>query len=153
LTFFVRFYILLGFLNNLILYAKRKRSEDDIGEDVEDDKQDKNLKELEESQSDLKDIRAELEEVRKAKDMENSTLPSSMKSNNGHLRNIEKNYPEFFDKEDNSQTTNNGLNNVEEYLKEQEKEVISRIKELSGTPNQALDDLPSEAPSFLDDGE
>lgn len=103
---------------------------------------------------DLKDLKKDIKEAQNAAKIENnSSFSHEVKSNNSHLRHIERNYSEFFDSNDDHQTTNKGLNKVIEYLKDQEKKLIEELEELKKTPNQALDDLPNEMPNILEDNE
>jgi vacuolar-type H+-ATPase subunit H len=103
---------------------------------------------------DFKDLRKDIKEAENAAKIENNTSFShEVKSNNSHLRHIERNYSEFFDTNDDHQTTNKGLNRVIEYLKNQEKTFNKELEELKKTPNQALDDLPSEMPNIAEEND
>lgn len=131
---------------------KRSRPADDISK--EQSAWEKKQEELQEKEMDLKELQRDLKQVNDARKMENNPLLSSdAKTKNSHLRDIEENYPDFFDQQDDPQNTNRGLDRVEKYLKKQEKILINEIKELRKTPNQTLDDLPTEMPGILEDSE
>jgi chaperonin cofactor prefoldin len=142
----------LKFKSSSILYTKRPRSPD--SENKEKSAWKKRQEDIQEIEMDLKDLKKEIKEAENAAKIENNTSFShEVKSNNSHLRHIERNYSEFFDTNDDHQTTNKGLNRVIEYLKNQEKTFTKELEELKKTPNQALDDLPSEMPNITEENE
>lgn len=142
----------LKFTNSSKLYTKRPRSPD--SDNKEKSAWNKRQEDIQEREMDLKDLRKDIKEAENAAKIENNTSFShEVKSNNSHLRHIERNYSEFFDTNDDHQTTNKGLTRIIEYLKNQEKTFIKELKELKKTPNQALDDLPSEMPNITEESE
>lgn len=142
----------LKFKSSSTLFTKRSRSPDN--ENKEKSAWKKRQEDIQEMEMDLKDLKKDIKEAENAAKIENNTSFShEVKSNNSHLRHIERNYSEFFDTNDDHQTTNKGLNRVIEYLKIQEKTFTKELEELKKTPNQALDDLPSEMPNITEENE
>ena len=134
------------------LYTKRPRSPD--SEDKEKSAWKKRQEDIQEMEMDLKDLKKDIKEAENAAKIENNTSFShEVKSNNSHLRHIERNYSEFFDTNDDHETTNKGLTRVIEYLKNQEKTFTGELEELKKTPNQALDDFPSEMPNITEEND
>ena len=142
----------LKFTNSSTLYAKRPRSPE--SENQEKSAWKKRQEDIQEIEMDLKDLRKDIKEAENAAKIENNiSFSHEVKSNNSHLRHIERNYSEFFDTNDDHQTTNKGLNRVIEYLKIQEKTFNKELEELKKTPNQVLDDLPSEMPNITEEND
>lgn len=115
----------------------------------------KRLTEIDERKLDLKDLEKERKSVEKALETEeNSNLTNEVKANNRYLKDAEKGYPGFFDREHNANETKaESLNRVIHYLKDQEATIKEEIAEMRRTPNQVLDDLPTEMPTIYEDGD
>jgi hypothetical protein len=115
----------------------------------------KRLTEIDERKMDLKDLQKERKNVEKAVEIEeNPKISSETKANNRHLKDAEEGYPGFFDRQHNAnETKTDSLNRVIHYLKDQEAIIKEEIEEMRRTPNQVLDDLPTEMPTIYDDGD
>jgi len=115
----------------------------------------KRLTEIDERKMDLKDLQKERKNVEKAVEIEeNPNLSSETKANNRYLKDAKEGYPGFFDRQYNAnETKTDSLNRVIHYLKDQEAIIKEEIEEMRRTPNQVLDDLPTEMPTIYDDGD
>lgn len=131
-TFFVSFYLLLGFItSDYIVYVsgkKRERSDESEQEVEHSSNKKENLeKELGGYGKDFNDIEKALQLDKK--------LPESQKGFNAEAEQLKKDYPSFFD-EDSENTTKEGLEQLKEYLEGEARIAKKNYDEHKTSPDQ-----------------
>lgn len=132
---------------------KRKAIELDSDSDSDSGSDSEQLQD--ETPIDKDDLKKTLQEIEKAIKLD-TMLPESQKSQNSHLKSIEKEYSTFFD-EESGNDTKEGLRQVKDYIKEEIISLENKSLELSQktqTPGDFVDEQKSlEMPSIFDDTE
>jgi len=78
----------------------------------------------------IKDHEEALKLIDKAEDLD-KRLPEVAKKENSYVKELEQDYPAFFDEDSGNTSTNDCLNDVKEYVNEEKKALQSKLSEVN----------------------
>lgn len=89
--------------------------------------------------ADIKDYEETLKLIDKAEQLD-KRLPEDAKKSNSYVKQLEEDYPAFFDEDSENKSTNESINGVKEYVSEEKKSLQSKLSEV----NDQMKNLHSE---------